>query len=197
MTNIYRKTRPDDVLGNLSGSDQDTILAWCDDEPYRDVIKKISAPPPEGFGLQVHYGTLRNFYLKNLPIRMAMKREDLLGDWKMLAAQINENPVQYAPILRELVQKHIFHVLCQPDLTNDQVHGILKVFLKCQNHDLAQQRLALQKRIHNIKDDNPNALSVPPVPNWLTSVKAQQAAAQSAATPPVEEAHESAGQSAA
>jgi hypothetical protein len=199
MTTIYRKTRPDDILGNLSSTDQDTILAWCDDEPYRDVLKRIAAPPPEGFGLEVHYGTLRNFYLKNLPLRMAMKREDLLDDWEILAGQIKDNPVQYAPILRDLVQKQIFHLLCQPDLTNDQVHGILKVFLKCQNHDLAQQRLAFQKKLHNVKDDEDkeDALSLPDVLKWAKAAKAQQAAGQSAEPPAPSEAQEPPAQSAA
>jgi hypothetical protein len=61
MTNIYRKTRPDDVLGNLSSDDQEKILSWCDDEPYRDVLKRIAVPPPEGLGPHINYGTLRNF----------------------------------------------------------------------------------------------------------------------------------------
>jgi len=62
------KTRPDDVLGNLSENDQDRILDWLEHISYREVLKRIAEPAPEGFGLNIHYNTLRKFYLKNLPL---------------------------------------------------------------------------------------------------------------------------------
>jgi hypothetical protein len=54
-------------LGNLPEDQQNRILDWLEGLSYRDTLKQIAAPAPEGLGLEVHYTTLRNFHQKLLP----------------------------------------------------------------------------------------------------------------------------------
>src|SRR3546814_13890023 len=55
------------------------ILDWCEESSYRDVLKKIAAPPPEGLGLKIHYTLLRRFFLKHFPERYLQERASAMA----------------------------------------------------------------------------------------------------------------------
>jgi hypothetical protein len=93
------KIRPDDVLGNLSEGDQELVLEWLENASYRDVLQQIAEPRPEGLGLRVHFNSLRNFYLKNLPLRLSIRRQEEALDWTGLEAEVAHDPIHlHGPI---------------------------------------------------------------------------------------------------
>src|SRR5687768_11357206 len=88
MSTKIEKTRPDDILGNLPEDQQHLILDWCEELSYRDVLKKIAAPPPEGLGLTVHYTSLRRFFMKRFPERYLQERTTALAEFAGAASDI-------------------------------------------------------------------------------------------------------------
>ena len=79
MSTTIEKTRPDDLLGNLPEDQQNIILDWCEESSYRDVLKKIAAPPPEGLGLELR----KDSFLTSLDSEGLVKRGDVYQslDW--------------------------------------------------------------------------------------------------------------------
>jgi len=86
-----------DVLGNLSEEDQERVLEWLENTSYREVLKLIAEPAPEGFGLKIHYNSLRKFYLKNLPLRLNIHRHDEAIEWQALTKQAEIQPIDENP----------------------------------------------------------------------------------------------------
>ena len=58
-----RKPNANNVLANLPPADHAQIKAWLQNHSFTATVAKINAPRPEGLGLNVHYTSVRNYYL--------------------------------------------------------------------------------------------------------------------------------------
>jgi len=161
------KTRPDDVLGNLSEDDQDRILDWLEHVSYREVLKRIAEPAPEGFGLNVHYNTLRKFYLKNLPLVLSARRHDEALEWKALAEQAEFQPMDFQNLIRESLEKQVVISLNNPEPNNRNSIQLLECLLRWRNQELAQKKHASIYR----PPQQSQALPAPALPKLLNNLE--------------------------
>ena len=140
------KTRPDDVLGNLSEDDQDRILDWLEHISYREVLKRIAEPAPEGFGLNIHYNTLRKFYLKNLPLVLYGHRRDEALEWKPLVDQAARQPMDFQNLIRESLEKQVMISLNETEPNNRRSVQLLECLLRWRNQELTKEKRASTRR---------------------------------------------------
>ncbi len=146
INQIPTKIRPDDVLGNLSEEDQDCILEWLENTSYREALKLIAEPPPEGFGLKIHYNSLRKFYLKNLPLRLGIHRHDEALEWKSLTAQTEFQPIDFQNLIRESLERQVMISLNETQPNNRRSIQLLECLIRWRNQELTQEKRALALR---------------------------------------------------
>ena len=161
------KTRPDDVLGNLSEDDQDRILEWLEHASYREVLKRIAEPAPEGFGLNVHYNSLRKFYLKNLPLLLFAHRHDEALKWEPLADQAARQPMDFQNLIRESLEKQVMISLNNPEPNNRNSIQLLECLLRWRNQELAQKKHA---SVYRPAPQN-QTLQAPALPKLLNTLE--------------------------
>ena len=136
------KIRPDDVLGNLSEEDQERVLEWLENTSYREVLKLIAEPAPEGFGLKIHYNSLRKFYLKNLPMRLHIHRHDEALEWKTLADQSAFQPIDFQNLIRESLERQVMISLNESEPNNRRSVQLLECLLRWRNQELTKEKRA-------------------------------------------------------
>src|SRR5687768_7828698 len=56
--------RTDSPLRNLSSDQQQQLFDWLELYPVSQVLEKVAAEPPNGFGIKTHLTTLRRFHLR-------------------------------------------------------------------------------------------------------------------------------------
>ena len=49
------------ILDRLNQQQREQLLTWLEIHPKKEVLERLAAPPPEGFGLRTHYASLRRF----------------------------------------------------------------------------------------------------------------------------------------
>jgi hypothetical protein len=161
MSTTIEKTRPDDLLGNLPEDQQNIILDWCEEFSYREVLKKIAAPPPEGLGLEVHYTSLRRFYLKRFPERFLRDRTASMVHWEEVASQI-EGPDMgvFWVLAKEALEKHVFTRLQKDEFDQRDLTSLLRLALRMEDQRLkwhaqgtASSRLQLESVQFNARKE--------------------------------------------
>ena len=144
QTNL-RKTRPDDVLGNLPPEKKNRIIRWLAEMSYEDVVKRIAEPEPRGLGLQTHYTSLRRFYVKNLPDDLASSRREEMISLRGLAEVCEAEPAPYDTLIREFFTKGVFYqslglAHCDPNFREN-----MRLLLELRAQELKEKHLELQK----------------------------------------------------
>jgi hypothetical protein len=137
MNTTVEKTRPDDVLGNLTEDQQNAILDWCEEFSYREALKKIAAPPPGGLGLTVHYTSLRSFYLKRFPERFLRDRTASMTHWEEVARQIEAPELGVFWVMaKEALEKYVFSRLNQEEFDQRDISSLLRLALRMEDQRL-------------------------------------------------------------
>lgn len=150
MSTTIEKTRPDDVLGNLTEDQQNIILDWCEELSYREVLKKIAAPPPEGLGLNVHYTSLRRFFLKRFPERFLRDRAASITHWEEIARQIEAPELGVFWVMaKEALEKHVFDRLQKEHVDQRDLTALLRLALRMEDQRLKwHAQFTAADRIH-------------------------------------------------
>lgn len=137
MTTKLEKTRPDDVLGNLSPEQQNTILDWCEDRSFRAVLQKMAAAPPDGMGLEVHYTSLRRFYLKHFAERFVSERSEAMSQLAAAAEDAeNADLTPFWLLTKESLEKAIFTRLQKDEFNQRDVTALLRMALRMEDQRL-------------------------------------------------------------
>jgi hypothetical protein len=141
MSTTIQKTRPDDILGNLPEDQQHLILDWCEESSYREVLKKIAAPPPEGLGLNIHYTSLRRFFLKHFPERYLQERATAMAQWSGAASDIEGGDFgAYWLLAKEALEKHLFLSLQKENFDRRELTSLMRIALRMEDQRLKWMR---------------------------------------------------------
>ena len=134
-------------LSNLSKEQQDQLLAWLELLPMRQVLEKVAAPPPEGFGIQTYPTTLRRFYARH---RATSESENSALAAELIQATTADSPVDSAIAFG--VRQIAFELSNSPRIGSKQFKALSRWVLKLRDlqhadkHlDLARERLALDR----------------------------------------------------
>lgn len=140
------RTRPNDILGNLSADQQQDLHHWLASSSSVDEIRKrIALPPPEGFGLKVSRATLRRFFAKSLPphLREARNRElDIIRQQAILAAT---NPAPFNLVAIESMHRYLFELSINIKQNPQAFETAYKLMLKTEELKLKQQSALLAR----------------------------------------------------
>ncbi|HEX7859842.1 MAG TPA: hypothetical protein VF773_05940 [Verrucomicrobiae bacterium] len=141
MSTNIEKTRPDDILGNLPEDQQHLILDWCEELSYRDALKRIAAPAPEGLGLTVHYTSLRRFFMKRFPERYLQERTTALAEFSGAASDIAAADFgTYWSLAKESLEKHLFVRLQKDNFDSRDLSTLMRLALRMEDQRLRWAR---------------------------------------------------------
>lgn len=141
MSTTIEKRRPDDILGNLPEDQQHLILDWCEEFSFREVLKKIAAPPPEGLGLNVHYTSLRRFFMKYFPERYLQERTTAMAHWTPAASDIEGGDFgAYWLLAKEALEKNLFLRLQNDDFDRRELTSLMRIALRMEDQRLQWMR---------------------------------------------------------
>jgi hypothetical protein len=143
--NTFKKTRPDDVLGNLPPEKKDLIVRWLGQMTYEDVLKRIAEPEPHGLGIQTHYTSLRRFYTKNLPEELVGARREEMVRLRGLAEVCEAEPAPYDALIREFFTKGVFYQSLSLPHGDESFREDMRLLLELRAQELKEKHLELQK----------------------------------------------------
>jgi hypothetical protein len=141
----FRKTRPDDVLGNLPAEKKNRIIRWLGEMSYEEVLERIAKPEPEGLGIKTHYTSLRRFYTKNLPEDLVSFRREEMIRLRGLAECCEAEPAPYDALIREFFTKGVFYQSLGLPQRDPNFRENMRLLLDLRAQELKEKHLELQK----------------------------------------------------
>ncbi len=148
-----RKTRPDDVLGNLPEDQKHRLVVWLGQYTYSEVLQKIAAPPPEGLGLNVQYTSLRRFYTKHLPADLLHSRKEEMLRLRVYAELVEAEPAPYRVLTKEALERQLFYQSLAPESHGEKFLKNMQMLLNLRAQELKEKYFELQKNRLETKAD--------------------------------------------
>ena len=139
-----RKPNANNVLANLPPADQDQIKAWLQNHSFTATVAKINAPRPDGLGLNVHYTSVRNYYLDHVQLEQLIEQEadrDQVQDITALSAKI---PYMDAVAIR--LEKRLFELTLNPETPIKEIERVLRMVMRIHTLKLKRDQLALERQ---------------------------------------------------
>ena len=139
-----RKPNANNVLANLPPADQAQIKAWLQNHSFTATVAKINAPRPEGLGLNVHYTSVRNYYLDHVQLEQLIEQEadrDQVQDITTLSAKI---PYMDAVAIR--LEKRLFELTLNPETPIKEIERVLRMVMRIHTLKLKRDQLALERQ---------------------------------------------------
>ena len=139
-----RKPNANNVLASLPPADQAQIKVWLQNHSFTATVAKINAPRPEGLGLNVHYTSVRNYYLDYLQLEQLIEQEadrDQVQDITALSAKI---PYMDAVAIR--LEKRLFELTLNPETPIKEIERVLRMVMRIHTLKLKRDQLALERQ---------------------------------------------------
>src|SRR5689334_1039798 len=112
------------ILESLEPEQKDQLMTWIETLDIEQVLEKVAARPPDGFGLKTHITSLRRFYRRE-KIRDAQDNVALAR-----AASLHPNDLE---LIREAatnaLTQHAFDSATAPDLEGSHLPAAAKRLL--------------------------------------------------------------------
>ncbi|HEX7861120.1 MAG TPA: hypothetical protein VF773_12375 [Verrucomicrobiae bacterium] len=127
-------------LSDLSNEQQDQLLAWLELFPIKQVLEKVAAPAPEGFGIKTYPTTLRRFYARR---RAGNSRED-----SQLATELvdtTDPAPQVDSAIALGVRQIAFELSNSPRIGPKQFKALSRWVLKLRDQEHAEKEFALAR----------------------------------------------------
>lgn len=140
-----RKTRPDDVLGNLGEAEQ---LKLCDllttqGLTLYDVRDIIAKPPPDGFSCSTSVSALSRYYTKNVGPMLIAKRQRAVSTAEAVAQEASKTPGRFDAATIDALKQKAFELAISPQVNPKDVKAIFSLVLKARDQDLEDRRVTL------------------------------------------------------
>ena len=146
VESMKRKQRADSFFHSLTTEQQDKLLHWLEEEEdLGTVCMRISAPQPEGFGLNVHLTSLRRFRAHWKSLNHIMLNEEILDsihDMETNSDFSQRNRIQEA--ISQMLHEKAFQ-LARTHPGSDTVTRLLTSIEKLAALDYKRQKLLLER----------------------------------------------------
>ena len=142
---IKRKQRATAFFNQLERTQQTTLRQWFDELSVPEIQKRIIAPPPEGWGLQISQTVLRRtraLYCCGLNDATAEEMHDLLKDMQSFTDLTNLAGAQRG-IAQFLHQEAVF--LARRDAKSKDLQTVLANIQRLAALEFKRQQLELQR----------------------------------------------------
>ena len=144
LESINRKQRADSFYRKLSPDQQRTLLQWLEDiDDLSEILDRVTAPPPEGFGLAVHYTSLQRFRSFIRSLNWTAANQEILDTIRDMEANGDvTQSVRIEKAINQLLLRKAFE-LAETEPGSDMVPRILTAINKLSTLELKRQRLIL------------------------------------------------------
>jgi hypothetical protein len=128
------------ILDQLSPEQQEQLIDWIESFTAKEVLEKVAAPEPEGFGIRTHATSLRRFYDK---WQASQKTEDLQSAFHQLEG--TEDPMLSKGISSALTRQ-AFRTVTGPKRAQMTLDQATKWIITMEKQQLREKELELAKR---------------------------------------------------
>jgi hypothetical protein len=127
-------------LANLSIEQKEQLLAWLELYAMREVLEKVAAPAPDGFGIKTYPTTLRRFFARH---RVTEPNENSELANHLLKTVDTSSNVDSATA--HSVRQIAFELSNSPGITAKQFKTLSRWVLRMRDQEHADQHLALAR----------------------------------------------------
>jgi hypothetical protein len=128
------------ILDQLSPEQQEQLIDWIESFTAKEVLEKVAAPEPEGFGIKTHATSLRRFYDK---WHASQKTEDLQSAFHQLEG--TDDPMLSKGISSALTRQ-AFRTVTGPKRAQMTLDQATKWIITMEKQQLREKELELAKR---------------------------------------------------
>jgi hypothetical protein len=128
------------ILDSLEPEQKDQLVTWIETGNIGQVLEKVAARPPDGFGIKTHITSLRRFYqrekLRDGRDNVALARGGVLNPEELSLLQT---------AARTAITQHAFESAIAPDFDGSHLPASAKWLLALEESELRREQLQLRK----------------------------------------------------
>jgi hypothetical protein len=128
------------ILDSLSEDQKDQLYSWIQSMPINEVLDKLAAQPPDGFGIKTYVTSLRRFFQREKLIR----DRDNLPLARMAHLNSEEINLLQAASAATLSQQ-LFEAISMPDPDRSHLSAASKWLLATKEQELRREKLKLAR----------------------------------------------------
>jgi hypothetical protein len=132
------------ILDQLTDGQKSQLITWLETMTLTEVLKKLSAPEPEGFGIHTYITSLRRFQAR---INREQRAELLAREPESAAAV--DHMLQAA---RDELLQHVLHLATISSSTSPAIMAIAKILAAQQDYALREKENLLRERALNLAE---------------------------------------------
>ena len=133
------------ILDQLTDSQQAQLLAWLETMSLTEVLEKLNAAPPEGFGIRTYMTSLRRFQAR---INREQRAEML--EQQPAAAAAADRMLRAA---QDQLLQHVLHLVTTSNSSSAAIGAAAKIIAQQQDYALSVQELELRQRALKLAED--------------------------------------------
>lgn len=143
-------------LDALPPERQQKLFQLLEDYPYRAVLRVISMPAPEGWGVKTSVASLARFVRRYADRQTAQQLKEAGQLAHELLADKDASDADILAASTRLANIRLLQVANNPNAAVRDLKDLFQIQIRLKALDLTQQRLALQKEKQNTKDNTAN-----------------------------------------
>jgi len=133
------------ILDSLSDEQRDQLFSWMGSIKIDEVVDKVAAPPPDGFGIKTYITSLRRFYQRE---KLSRDRDNL-----PLARMAHLNSEEFAIFQNAstaLLTQQLFEVIASPAQGPNHLAVASKWLLATKEQELRREKLKLSRERYEL-----------------------------------------------
>jgi len=128
------------ILDSLTDDQKDQLFSWMQSLPINDVLDKVAAAPPDGFGIKTYVTSLRRFYQREKLFR----GRDNLPLARMAHLNSEELAILQNASTATLTQ-HFFEAISAPGENQNYIAAAAKWLVATREQELRREKLKLAR----------------------------------------------------
>jgi hypothetical protein len=128
------------ILDSLEPEQKEQLMTWLSNLEIAQVLDKVAAPPPEGFGIKTHITSLRRFYQRE-KIREAQENVNFA---RAACTQASDLEIIHTAAFTALTHR-AFESAIAPDLAGSHLPAAAKWLLALQDNEFRREQLQLRR----------------------------------------------------
>ena len=133
------------ILDQLTDSQQAQLITWLETMSLTEVLEKLNAAPPEGFGIRTYMTSLRRFQAR-------INREQRAELLEQQPAAATEADRMLRSAQDQLLQ-HVLHLVTTSNSSSSAIGAVAKIIARQQDYGLRLQELELRQRALKLAEE--------------------------------------------
>ena len=133
------------ILDTLTEGQQLQLLSWLETFAIAEVVQKVAAPPPDGFGIKTYITSLRRFQARmnnEARVELLAGLKTSPGDSQLLLKSAQEHLLQ-----------HVLELTSSSPSTSLAISAAAKILAAQQEHELRVKEIQLRERKLQLEEE--------------------------------------------